>query len=210
MTEKVYKALTKVALKLHNLSYKFATGLAIKAEGGFHPKHRLTDYHRFFVDNVAKGDAVFDIGCGNGALTYDLAKKAGCVVGIDIDEEGIGSARKRYSAPNIKYIVGDATKYRFKEKFDVVVLSNVLEHIENRVEFLEKIKKLAPRILIRVPMVDRDWITLYKKEQGVEWRLDPTHRTEYTLESFQEELQRVGLRLGKYSVQFGEIWAVVK
>lgn len=43
-------------------------------------------------------------------------------------------------------------------------------------------------------MINRDWITLYKKELGVEWRLDPTHCTEYTLESLKEELQKAGLK----------------
>ena len=58
--------------------------------------------------------------------------------------------------------------------------------------------------------INRDWITLYKKELGVEWRLDKTHYIEYTLESFKEELKKAGLNLEKYSIQFGEIWAVVR
>jgi len=91
----------------------------------------------------------------------------------------------------------------------VIILSNVLEHLKNRIEFLSKIKKLAPKILIRVPMLNRDWITLYKKELGIEYRLDPSHYIEYTLESFEKELQKVGLSLKNYSIQFGEIWAVV-
>jgi len=40
-------------------------------------------------------------------------------------------------------------------------------------------------------MINRDWITLYKKELGVEWRLDKTHYIEYTLESFEKELEKV-------------------
>ena len=40
-------------------------------------------------------------------------------------------------------------------------------------------------------MINRDWITLYKKELGIEWRLDKTHYIEYTLESFKEELEKV-------------------
>ena len=59
-------------------------------------------------------------------------------------------------------------------------------------------------------MINRDWITLYKKELGVEQRLDKTRYIEYTLESFKEELEKAGLNLEKYSIQFGEIWAVVK
>ena len=74
--KKIYKTLTKFALKLHNFSYKLATRLAIRAEGGLHPKHRLMNYHKFFVDNVSPEDTVLDMGCGNGALTFDVAQKA--------------------------------------------------------------------------------------------------------------------------------------
>jgi len=55
-----------------------------------------------------------------------------------------------------------------------------------------------------------NWITLYKKELGVEWRLDKTHYIEYTLESFKKELEKAELNLEKYSIQFGEIWAVAR
>jgi len=208
--EKIYKTLTKIALKLHNFSYKLATRLAIKLEGGLHPKHRLMGYHRFFVENISERDRVLDIGCGNGALSYDLSKKAKEVVGIDINRQDIETAKKKYSALNIKYIVGDATEYNFNGKFDVIVLSSVLEHLKNRTEFLNKIKNLAPKILIRVPMINRDWITLYKKELGVEYRLDKTHYIEYTLESLREELEKASLKIQSYSIQFGEIWAKVK
>jgi 2-polyprenyl-3-methyl-5-hydroxy-6-metoxy-1,4-benzoquinol methylase len=209
MRNKVYTILTKSALWLHNFSYKLSTKFAIKAEGGLHPKHRLTNYHQFFVDNIEESDVVLDIGCGNGALTFDLAKKAKFVDGIDLDEKNIEVAKRKYNAENIEYKLGDATKDLSEEKYDVIVLSNVLEHIENRVEFLRKLKKLAPKILIRVPMINRDWITLYKRELGVEWRSDKTHYVEYTLETLKEELEKAGLNLESYSIQFGEIWAVV-
>ena len=69
--------------------------------------------------------------------------------------------------------------------------------------------KLGRKFLIRVPMIERSWITLYKKELGIEYRLDRTHRIEYTMESFIRELEKAGLEISKYSIQFGEIWAVV-
>ncbi len=210
MKNNIYKILVKFALKLHNFSYKLSSRFAIKAEGGLHPKHRLMEYHKFFVDNINSNNIVLDIGCGNGALTYDIAKKVKEVVGIDLNKNNIAIAEEKYSAPNTEYLVGDVTTDLPNKKYDAIILSNVLEHIENRVEFLEKIKDMTPKILIRVPMFNRDWITLYKKEIGVEWRLDPTHFTEYTLESFQEELKKAGLNLNKYKIQFGEIWAAIK
>jgi hypothetical protein len=42
-------------------------------------------------------------------------------------------------------------------------MSNVLEHIDQRVEFLKKIRLLANKFLFRVPMIDREWVTLYTK-----------------------------------------------
>lgn len=207
--KKLCKALTKFILRLDNLFYKLASRLAIKTEGGLHPKHRLMNYHKFFINNINPGDMVLDIGCGNGALTFDVAKKATEVVGIDLNRKNIEFAEEKFFAPNIKYIVGDALKNLPNKKFDVIILSNVLEHIENRIEFLNKIKNLSPKILIRVPMINRDWITLYKKELGLEWKLDKSHFTEYTLESFEDELKRADLRLTKYSIQFGEIWAII-
>jgi 2-polyprenyl-3-methyl-5-hydroxy-6-metoxy-1,4-benzoquinol methylase len=210
MKRRIYSAPTRLALRLHNFSYKLATKLAIRAEDGLHPKHRLTNYHRFFLDNINIGDEVLDSGRGNGALTRDLAKKAKFVLGIDVNERNVEMARNRYNAKNVEYRVADATTNLESEKYDVIVLSNILEHLENRNEFLNKVRKLGPKVLIRVPMVNRDWTTLYKKELGVEWRLDKTHSTEYSLESFNEELEKAGLNLEKYSIQFGEIWAVVR
>jgi len=204
----MYKVIIKFILRLHTFFYRLSGIFSVKAEGGVHPKHRLMDYHRFFIDNINLGDNILDIGCGNGFLAYDLAKKAKMVVGIDLDERSIGFAKKRFSASNIKYLVGDALKDLPVGDFDAIVLSNVLEHIEDRVKFLKEIKTKAKKILIRVPMINRDWITLYKKELGLEWKSDRSHFTEYTLESFKNELEKAGLNLIKYSIQFGEIWAI--
>jgi len=204
------KFLTKLALRLHNFSYKLCSKLAIKAEKGLHPKHRLQLYHQFFVDNITSENIILDIGCGNGDLSYNLAQKAKKVLGIDILGEGINKAKAAYKRDNLQFITGNAVDYDFGAQFDVIVLSNVLEHIEDRVEFLIKIKGLAPKILIRVPMLNRDWLTLYKKELGIEYKLDASHFIEYTAETLKEELRQAGLVLGDYSVQFGEIWGVVK
>ena len=201
--------IVKRLLWVHSFSYRVAGFLSIQIEEDrIHPKHRLMGYHKFFVDNVNADDVVLDVGCGNGALTFDVATKAQKVVGIDMNAKSISFAKQKYSAVNIDYICGDALRDLPAEKFDVVILSNVLEHIENRVEFLEQLSTKTTRFLIRVPMINRDWITLYKKELGLEYRLDKGHFVEYTVESFEEELREVGLENRDYSVQFGEIWAI--
>jgi len=210
ISKRVACLILRMLMRVHNACYAYITRLAVIAGAGIHPKHRLMNYHAFFIDNIGADDVVLDIGCGNGFLTRDLAEKAKSVTGIEINKNNIELARKEFNRDNIKYICGDACQYDFGEKFDVIVLSNLLEHVEDRIAFLLKVRDLAPRLLIRVPTINRDWLTYYKKEMGIEYRLDPTHRIEYTMESLQEELEKAGLSIEKASIQFGEIWAVVR
>lgn len=193
---------------LNNFSYKVISFLAIKDNGGIHPKHKISDYHQFFVENVRPSDSVLDIGYGSGFVAYHIAQKARKVTGIDIINKNIVLAKKEYHLDNMRFIEGDATTYQFMETFDVIVLSNVLEHIKKRKEFLKNIKKLAPKFLIRVPMITRDWLSVYKKNQGFNYKLDDTHFIEYTEENFRSELEKAGLKIESSCVKFGELYAI--
>ena len=152
---------------------------------------------------------MLDIGCSSGEVTFDIAKKAKEITGIDISSAKIKIAEEKRKADNIEYLVGDATRYVFNGKFDVIILSNVLEHIRERIDFLNKIKILAPKILIRVPLITRDWISCYKKEAGLPYLLDSSHCIEYTEEEFAEEMKKAGLKMEFIKVKFGELYAVI-
>jgi len=132
-------------MSIHNACYAYITRLAVIAGAGIHPKHRLMNYHAFFINNISADDVVLDIGCGNGFLTLDLAEKAKSITGIEINKNNIELARKEFNRDNIKYICGDACQYDFGERFDVIVLSNLLEHIEDRIAFLLKVRDLSPQ-----------------------------------------------------------------
>lgn len=200
----------KYLLKLHNFIYHRISVLVVQINNGIHPKHRIMDYHKFFLDNIEQDSKVLDIGCGIGALTYTVSKKAGKIVACDYDANSISIAKRKYSHENIQYIIANATEFEFEDDFDYIILSNVLEHIQDRVGLLEKLRSLAKFMLIRVPMINRSWITLYKRELGLEYRLDKTHQIEYTLNGFKDEMKRANLELIHYSIQFGEIWAKLK
>ena len=198
-----------VVINVHNFSYKLVSLLATVKNKGIHPKHQIMNYHKFFVDNIDSTDKVLDVGCGNGENTFDIAKKAESVVGMDILKINIMKANKNCNRGNITYFIGDAIEYEFKDKFDKVILSNVLEHIEDRTRLLMKISKISTVILLRVPLITRDWISVYKKNEGFEYRLDKTHKIEYTLEGLKKELAESGWVIKSYSIQFGELWGVL-
>ncbi len=196
--------------RLENYIYKYQGVKAVEYGGGVHTKHRHTKYHDFFISRIPGNSRVLDIGCGNGALAYDIAQHSKAdVIAIDINELNIEKAKSTFSHPFIRYIVADATQYVPDESLDIIVLSNVLEHLHNRVAFLQRIQNIssANKILIRVPMFERDWRIPLKKELGLEWRLDLTHETEYTVEEFSNELNEAGLTTVHQEFRWGEIWA---
>jgi SAM-dependent methyltransferase len=192
--------------------YYLEKNVAVDYGKGIHPKHRHMRYHDFFVKRITAESKVLDVGCGNGMVDYDVAQKSGAqVLGIDLSKENIELASKLFPHPNIQYMVGDALTDLPDQHFDYVILSNVLEHIEARVEFLLALQQSASPgvILIRVPLFERDWRVPLKRELGLEWRLDTDHKTEYTLESFQSEMSEAGLKIQHQEVRWGEIWAEV-
>jgi len=182
---------------------------AIRYDGGVHAKHRLTGYPDFFVERIKPGERVLDLGCGDGDVAYALAARAGAIVtGIDLVEARIREARIRFAHPGLTFEVGDATRDIPDVPVDVVVASNVLEHIERRVEFLRTVQGRArpDRWLIRVPAIDRDWRVPLRRELGLFHFSDPTHFTEYTPSTLEAELRAAGLTMTHLQINWGELW----
>jgi len=206
-------------LNLHNFCYSFSSALARISNNNIHPKHKILEYKEWFQRHINVDDVVLDVGSNTGALPFALANKAIYVYGIEIVENLVAGAILNNRFKNVSIICGDATTYNYDalKPITVVTMSNVLEHIEHRVKFLTKIinqvkwkDESNKRLLIRVPMLDRDWISVYKKNIGVEWRLDKTHFTEYTMKSFENEIAASGVELLDVEVKFGEVYAVCK
>jgi len=180
--------------------------------GGEHPKHRLMRYHDFFVDRIPAGTQVLDIGCGYGAVARSIARRVDgvTVTGIDMDPARIAEAEAADNPDNLCFVLGDALQDLPAGEWDTIVLSNVLEHIDARVEFLRRLAtRLAPRkILIRVPLFERDWQIAMRRELGVNYFSDPTHFIEHRPDEFAAEIQSAGLCVTEQLTLWGEIWAV--
>lgn len=200
-------------LSLDNTLYGIQAAASVAYGGGTHTKHRHTRYHDFFVGRINADEHVLDIGCGTGAVAFDVASKAGAhVLGVDLNADWLAIARERFAHPNVTYLHGDVLKNLPEQRFDVAILSNVLEHLPGRPDFLRRVVEASGvgRILIRVPVFERDWRVPLKQEVGVEWRLDGTHETEYTLESFAAEMAEARMTVTHQEVRWGEIWAEVR
>jgi SAM-dependent methyltransferase len=190
--------------------YRALDRAAIDYDGGVHVKHRLTRYHDFFVERVRPGEHVLDVGSGKGELAHDLVLRGGAtVVGIDNDPNHLAFARSRFVHERLRFEQGNVLESLPEGRFDVVVLSNVLEHLAPRIEFLRRVLASArpTRILLRVPVYARDWTVPLKAEVGLLDYWDRDHEIEYDPESFTRELGEAGLDVTELILVWGEIWA---
>jgi SAM-dependent methyltransferase len=181
---------------------------------GEHPKHRLMRYHDFFVERIADGERVLDVGCGYGAVARSIARARpqSQVTGVDNDKGRLAQARSSDNPPNLTFVESDATKTVPAGPWDVVVLSNVLEHIADRHGFLTALIETtgAKRFLIRVPLFERDWKMAMRREVGANYYSDPDHKIEPMQDEFRAETAAAGLVVDHLITPWGEIWASLR
>jgi len=100
-------------------------------------------YHKYLQKFIpAQMEAALDIGCGTGTFSRLLAKKANCVIGIDLSPEMIKRAESISKGnDNIDYRIENVMEYSFEEnKYDCIVSIATMHHLPFQ-EVLEKIKK---------------------------------------------------------------------
>jgi len=193
---------------------KIINNRALTYGDGEHPKHYLTKYHQFFINNVLDGESVLDIGCGYGAVARSIAKSKpnSKILGIDNNKTRLQQALISDNPSNLSFIYGDVTQHHFNENWDVIVLSNVLEHIESRVEFLLTVNfnTNTKRFLIRVPSYERDWQVPLRDKFGMNYFTDSDHKIEHKIIEFRNEIDQAQLEITEIITSWGEIWAVCK
>ena len=93
--------------------------------------------------NFVKGKKVLDVGCGVGYGSW-LLKDSGAteVLGVDISEEAIDYASKKFSDKNTKFETGDGENLKnYNRNFDTVTAFEFIEHIHGQETFLKGVKE---------------------------------------------------------------------
>jgi SAM-dependent methyltransferase len=87
--------------------------------------------HRRLSELLARGMRVLDVGCGTGAITRGIADAVGPegqVIGVDTNAGFVEEARRAHGAvANLSFEVHDAYRLPFRETFDLVSASRVLQ-----------------------------------------------------------------------------------
>ena len=93
-----------------------------------------------------EGKTVADIGAGSGYFTFPLAKKAAKVIAIDIDQRFLDYIEQRKRTQKVganietRITAPDSPGLKPGEA-DLVLIVDTFHHIENRIDYLKKLKK---------------------------------------------------------------------
>lgn len=108
------------------------------------PVHRHV--RKLIVDTVGPlgVTSVLDVGCGSGAILEALQRRLGLhdVAGVDISPRAIEVASRRVSG-DLRVL--DVMSDPLDRKFDLVLSSQVIEHIEDDITFLRRLRPLCRR-----------------------------------------------------------------
>ena len=104
-------------------------------------------------------ESVLEIGCATGELIAAMpVRQGGRRIGIDISNANVLAARARF--PDVEFRCGDFCELT-GSRFDVVILSDVLEHVPDDAAFLRDAAALANIVLLNLPLED-NWLNRHR------------------------------------------------
>jgi SAM-dependent methyltransferase len=96
---------------------------------------------------------VVEIGCGDGAVLAEMAARGWVVDGFELAENAANRARERGIARRVERFDGEHVPAE-PDEYDLAVLSHVLEHVPDPLPLLKEAARVAPNVLVEVPLED--------------------------------------------------------
>lgn len=150
-TIKFAKSKNYIVYKCRNCGFGYTDNLRGQ-QGNYHRDEIYIQEEKLFenifsrrvkeITKFLKAGKVLEIGCSTGLMLSLFNKKGFEVRGIEISKKASEIAIGR----GIEVAVLPFERAKFIDKFDLVVLNHTLEHLENPIKVLEKVKRiLAPK-----------------------------------------------------------------
>jgi SAM-dependent methyltransferase len=128
---------------------------------------------------------ILDYACGDGYGSYFVANscKDSRVFGVDIDNDALAVAREKYNLSNLQF----RHISEIDGKFDFICVHQIIEHVDNVNEFLNRLKDLLnPQGIIVISTPQREYRL---NERQTPWSFG--HKREYTKSEFENEVKSV-------------------
>lgn len=167
-----------------------------------HPKHLYVSERPWYLDHLDSCETLVDLGSGLGTACTAAVQKAGCktAIGIERDWKNLKSAAVLAGrASSTEWINGDLEDPLplADESADIILISDVLEHLNNRHSLLTETRRVLKRggkVLISVPNRDTSWKRKLR-HHGLSSFDDDDHKIEYSEDELRKEIESAGFSI---------------
>ena len=123
---------------------------------------------------LLKDLAILDIGCGGGLISEPMARLGGNITGIDASEKNIKIASLHSKENNLKitYLNKSPEQLDEREKFDIILNLEIVEHVDNLDLYLKSCYRLLKKNgLMFTATINRTFASYIKAIIGAEYIL---------------------------------------
>lgn len=153
--------------------------------------NRLSEVKKF-----TKGNRLLEVGTGAGELTSVAKELLFDIIGIEIRHVYAKNVSDRLNIPIYSI---DFMNFDTDNLFDIIILGDVLEHVSNPIDMLEKVYNLLDKegvIWISTPNFESAF-TYIMKDKDPMWRVCE-HLNYFSYKSLKNVLEKIGFRIIDY------------
>jgi SAM-dependent methyltransferase len=158
----------------------------------------------------AKNTKALDVGCGIGNIALYLSQQCSIVVGVDISPKAIRLAKanaKNLKIINVKFLTGSIRD--IKGKFDLIVCSEVIEHIADDAAFVRDISARLNKHGYLVLSTPLNASLFYKLGLFDKFDLEVGHLRRYSPDSITRLIEGQKLQIEQFKIVEGPIRSVM-
>jgi hypothetical protein len=158
------------------------------------------------VANLAASSYVCDFGGGSGHISNELLSRGVRVVYTDTNLDYLNLVSQKFkNYKTFDTCAVDDILNGSKGIFDYLILSHVLEHIENPIEFLNKVSKICRNIHVEVPDLRSNPLNFLRIELGLPTYMDDDHIVEMSSDYLQYLLMQSNFKVDSIECRDGMI-----
>lgn len=158
--------------------------------------------HQFAINNIPPGSKVLDIGCGDSLVGQELRKKNCHVESIDVEDPQEGKTIKYFTKMDLNIPEPPIDI----ERFDYILLLDVLEHLAEPEKFIYHLRVKAngktPTFILSVPNIGffimRIQLLMGRFSYGMRGILDLGHRRLFTFKTIYRLLYQAGFKISQH------------
>ena len=167
---------------------------------------RSNRFYHDYIENlyrfhIPSGSSVLEIGSGTGDLLNAVAPSRG--VGVDISQAMVEIAREKY--PHLEFLVGDAEDLSLDEKFDYVILSDLVGYLPDVQRMFDNLRRVThPKTRVIVTCYNYLWEPILKTGEHLGLKAKQPDQNWLSLADLENLLHLAGYELirRKYKLLF--------